>query len=264
MKGFSIIKIITAAVLLAAFFIVLNLTGFAKTFKNSFYSISSPVQKKIWQTGARTSDFLTGILKIKILERELDLVYLKNRELIGQVAALREFKKENEVLREALNIGLKKEFRLKLTRMVGIDVSQDSLLINKGEKDGISKGMPAITGQKVLLGRIGEVYRDFSEVVLISSKKSSFDAKISEKEIYGMAKGEGSFKLFLDLIPKDKEVSEGDLVVTAALGGIYPEGILIGEIKKIKKSDVESLQTAEIKPGFNIKKLDYLFIIADF
>jgi rod shape-determining protein MreC len=262
----NIKKIIAVSVLLAIIVIVSNFTGFSKNIKNFFFLISSPIQKSFWQAGKNVSVYFAGILGVRILKKELDNLHLKNQELLSQIVTMIELKKENEVLREALGLGLEKEFQLMLAQIISKDISQDSILINKGKKDGVLEGWPVITGQKekVLLGKIGQVYDRFSEVILISNKKSSFDAKISDTEIYGIVKGEGNFKLYLDLIPKDKAIFEGkDVIITSALGGVYPQGLLVGEIKTISKSDTDPFQRAEITPFFNIKDLDYLFIITE-
>ncbi|MDD2696791.1 MAG: rod shape-determining protein MreC [Candidatus Pacebacteria bacterium] len=261
---FRNLKIIVFLILLIGVFVVLNLSGFTKNIKNFFYSVSSPIQKTLWQAGKNTSDFFSGIIEIKTLKKELDSLYTKNQELLGEIVVLKELKKENETLKEALDIELQKDFQLKIAQLIGKDISQDSILLDKGQKDGILKGMPVVTSQKMLLGRIGEVYDNFSEVILISNKQSSFDAKISEKEIFGVVRGKGNQELYLDLIPKEKEVSKEDLVITAALGGIFPQGLLVGKIKDVRKTDIEPFQTAEIEPEFNLKNLDYLFIITDF
>ncbi len=200
-------------------------------------------------------------MEIKILKKELEAVYLENQALRGRIAVLAELKKENEDLRSALNIGLEKDFELELAQITGKDVSQDSILVDKGSKDGILKGFPVITSQKILLGRIGEVYENFSEVILISNKDSSFDAKIQDKDASGIVKGEGNLRLYLDLIPKNKEISKGEFVVTTALGGIFPKGILVGEITEVEKTDIQPFQKAGIKPSFRIDGLDRVFII---
>ncbi len=257
------LKVTLILILLIVFFIVLNLAGFIYEVKNFFYLISSPIQKTLWQTGDNISDFFEGISEIKILKKELETIYLKNQELLSQIVALKELKKENETLRNALNIGLEKDFQLKLSQVISKDISQDSILIDKGTKDGILKGFPVVTYQKTLLGRIGEVYENFSEVILISNKESSFDAEVQDREAEGLVKGKGNLELYLDFIPKDKEIFEGDFVVTTALGGIFPTGLLVGSIKEIKKSDIQPFQTAEIKPSFEIKELDKLFIITN-
>ncbi len=250
-------------VLLIAFFVALNLSGFSKEVKNFFYLISSPIQKTFWQAGCNVSDFFEVISKNKQIKREIDELELKIKELTAENARLKELKTENEVLRGALDIGLEKEFKLILAGAIGKDVSQDFILINKGSKDGVAKDFPVITQQKVLAGKIGEVYENFSKVILISDKKSSFDAKISETTIQGVVKGDGNLKLFLDLIPYEKEVKEGDLVVTTALGGIFPEGLLVGIIKEVLRSDIHPFQKAEVFPFFDLKELKTLFIITE-
>ncbi len=252
------------AVLILLIFVILNLTGFSSKIKNFFYLVSSSIQQNLWRAGDKTSDFFEAISEIKSLKKENEEFKLRTEGLISENSSLKELKKENETLREALELDLRKDFKLVLAQVIGKDVSQDSILINKGTKEGILKGLPVITSQKILLGRIGQVYEDFSEIILISNKESSFDAKISDKEIYGVVKGKGNLELYLDLIPKNEEISQGELVVTAALGGVFPQGLLAGVIKGIKKSDVEPFQTAEIKPSFEIKELDNLFIITNF
>jgi len=260
----SKLKIGIPLLFLIVFFLILNLTDFSGEMRNFFYLVSSPVQKTLFRTGDSISSFLSGILEIGTFKKEIENLRLDNQELIQEIINLRKMEKENEALREALKIGLEKDFKIEMTYLTQKDVSQDVILIDKGEADGIAEGMSVITPQKVLLGRIGEVYKNFSEVMLITNEKSSFDAKIVGKEIYGAAKGKGGLGLALEFLPKDKEVSLGDFVQTSALGGVYPEGLSVGEVKEVKKSDVEPFQTAEVSPFFNIKKLDILFVIKSF
>ena len=264
MKKNQKIKLIIGLFLIVIIFLVLNFIGFSKNIKSLFFSISLPIQKVFWQVGQNFSFFLTVVFSSQDLKNELNNLYSINQDLLGQIVFLKEMKKENEFLREALNLELEKDFNFVLARTISKDVFHDSILINKGIKDGISVGQPVITGQKAVLGTIGQVYDNFSEVFLISNKKSFFDAKIVDKEIYGLLKGQGNFKAYLDLIPRDKEIFENDLVITSILGGVYPANLLIGEISKINKFDVEPFQSAEIDLFFNLKNLDYLFIITDF
>lgn len=252
------------AISIASFILIIFLLNFyQKEVKNFFYKISEPIQKFLWRVGDRVSDFFETITKINKLKKEADELLLKNQELMAEIVSLKELKKENEILREALEIGLKKDFKLIFAQVIGKDVSQDSILIDQGSKDGIRKGLPVISQQKTLVGEISQVYENFSKVMLISNRESSFDAKIPDTEIYGVVKGKGNFKLYFDLIPKDQEIREGDLLVTSALGGVFPPGLLIGEVKEVKKSDVELFQKAEIKPAFDIKELKFLFVVRE-
>lgn len=264
-------KVLIGIVVVVLMVVLLNF--FQKDVRSFFYSISAPIQKVLWRAGERTSDFLGGIVRVKILKQELDELKLENQELTAQVVVLKDLKKENKTLRQALDLEFQKEFKLSLAQIISKDISQDFILIDKGSKDGISKNMPVITQQKVLVGKICEIYKNFSKVMLVSNKESSFDAKIfkkepsslnSEKDISGVVKGQGNFRILFDLIPREENLSQEDIVITSALGGIFPKGLLVGKIKEIKKSDVEPFQQAEIEPFFDISQTEILFIVLEF
>ncbi|MDP2910266.1 MAG: rod shape-determining protein MreC, partial [bacterium] len=87
---------------------------------------------------------------------------------------------------------------------------------------------------------------------------------LDQNECSGVIKGLGDFNLLLDLIPLEKEVSPGDIIVTSCLGGIFPDNLLVGEVKKVEKTDIESFQQADIEPIFDLSKSRNVFIILDF
>lgn len=246
----------------AAVLVVSLMNFFQKEVRSLFYFFSAPIQKVLFRAGDSTSDFLQGVAQVKTLKQELDEFKLENQELLGQVVALESLNKENKSLRQALDLGLQEDFKLSLAQIIGKDISQDFILIDKGAQDNILKDMPVITQQRVLVGKISEVYDNFSKVMLISYEESSFDAKIGD--ISGVVKGQGNFRILFDLIPREENIYEGDIVVTSVLGGIFPEGLLVGRIKKIKRSDVEPFQQAEIEPFFDISQTNNLFIILEF
>lgn len=275
MRSFLKSKKIIILILLIFLLIILNLTGFSKTVKGFFYLISSPIQKTLWQAGDNLSDFFEGFLRAGTFKRENEELKLKIQELLAENVSLKEFKRENETLREALDIGLEKEFELVLAQVIGKDISQDFILINKGSRDGILKEMPVITQSKILCGKISEVYEKFSKVMLLSNKESVFEARIetqtkaqtpeneNKEKIAGVIKGKGGLKVFLEFIPKEKEIKEGQLLITTSLAGIYPQGLLVGQVKKVEKSDVEPFQQAEILPFLKLEELNKVFIITN-
>jgi len=246
------------------FLFAFGLNVFVKEIKGFFYSFSLPIQKVFYQAGEKTSDFLLNIIKTQDLKDKADQLELKNQELKAQVISLEELEQENKSLKQALDIELEKDFKLSLAEIIGKDISQDFIMIDKGIKDGLSKNMPVITEQKILVGKISEVYDRFSKVILISNKESSFDAQIMSLFYSGIIKGRGNSKLLFELIPQEEEISQGDVVVSSVLGGIFPNDLLVGEVKAIRKSDLESFQIAEIEPFFDISQTKNVFIILDF
>ncbi|XOB46525.1 MAG: rod shape-determining protein MreC [Candidatus Nealsonbacteria bacterium] len=241
-----------------------NLSPFSERIKNFFYSLSEPVQKWLWEKGGGISDFFEMILRMKRLEQENEKLKLENQELIIKNINLEQLRRDNEILLTALNLNLQEEFKLIISQVIGKEIDGDYLIIDKGSEDGIAFGFPVITQQKSLVGKVIQVYESTSKIQLLTSKDNSFDVEIFEKEIYGLAEGKGNFNLLLELIPREKEINLTDKIITTTLGGNFPEGLLVGEIKKVKKSDVASFQEAEIQPAFDIREIDYLFLITNF
>lgn len=257
-------KIAIIPVLMVIFFLVLNLTPLGKEVKNFFYLISSPIQNTFWGAGVRASGFFEFIIEMKNLKEENEELKLKIKDLLVENLALKELKKENEMLRKALDMGLEKEFQLMLARVTGKDAGQDFISIDKGSQDGILEGFPVITQQKFLIGRVSQIYRNFSKVLLISHSKSLFDGKVAESEILGIVKGEGDLRVAFDRIPREKEIKEESLVVTSDLGGVFPFGLLIGKVSRIEKADPEPFYRAELSPFFNMRELEDVFIILNY
>lgn len=250
---------ISVAILL---FLILNI--FSHSVRNVFYTMSSPLQKVMWRVGESSANFLSPFFAVHKIKDENSNLVLQNNQLREQLSLSKGLEAENKVLRDALGLNLQKDYKLTLAEVISKDTSKDSILIYKGTEDGILQGMPVINEQKVLFGKISEVYKNFSRLTIISEKGSASDVKIKDKDIYGVIRGDGNLNLYLDLIPRDASLALGDVVLTSSLEGNFPKDLLVGTVGKIKIEDTKPFQTAELKPFFDINSTDNLFIITNF
>jgi len=263
---------ITLIIVIVLFLIVLQ-----TPVRSFFYSASSPLQKWFWSKGLENSGLWSAFFNAESLKIENQGLESENKFLLSRIVELNQFRDENERLREALDLGLADYFNLLETNILSKDIVNDVILINKGEEDGISKGMPVITFQKILVGEIDEVYNTSSHVRLITDYKMKFSVEIEDAEIQALAKGQGNQKIILDLIPKDKELINGALVITSdplagrtsgepkdgGPEGGFPKGLLVGEIAKIEKTDLTPFQKAEVSAFFNIHEASTLLVITN-
>lgn len=250
-------------------FLIGTLNLFQNQFKNFFYSITEPFQKILLKTGNNSSNFLGAFLKINNLAGENEEIKKRNLELLQEIIVLQQLKVENQTLKEIVSCGLEKEFKLILTEAIGIDSKQDFILIDKGSEDGILEDMPIINSQKVLFGKVSQVYKNFSKIMLISNKNSVLDIKIQKDDtispiIYGAIRGEGNLSATLDLVSLENEIKNNDILITSSLEGTFPKGLLIGRITEPNQNDLKPFQTAKIELFFNLKQSDKLFIISDY
>lgn len=249
--------------LFLVFFLILFLL-FREEFENIFYLVCENIQPGLLKIGKKVFNILSFFTKAKKLEKENDNLLLENRKLKSIILGLQRLEQENTDLKKALDLNLQEEFQLLSSKIIFINTSEDLFLINKGRNDGIIENMAVITPDKTLIGEIGEVYDNFSKVKMITNKEMNFPVLIQNREVIAGARGTGALRLLVELIPQEKKIETGDLVITNGLDGVLPTGLLVGEIKDIKKSDLSPHQQASLNLLFNLNDLDVVFTVLDY
>lgn len=254
------LKIISLMIVVIAAVLVFNIPAVNGVLKNSVYAALNPVQHNMWTAGANTRSFFDRLTKMNGAATENENLKRQINDLMAQVSELDAIKKENDFLRQGLNLELDKDFDLKLADIVARDVVQDAIIIDKGSNDLVQEGMPVITSERALVGRVNKTYSNYSEVTLVTAKDFSFDVKIGDDGIDGLVKGGGADKAIVDLVPKDRELKEGSAVSTSQLGGIFPGGLLVGTVSGVDNSDVNTFQSAKLAPAFDLNMSLHVFV----
>ena len=254
------LKIISLMIVVIAAVLVFNIPAVNGVLKNSVYAALNPVQHNMWTAGANTRSFFDRLTKMSGAASENENLKRQINDLMAQVSELDAIKRENDFLRQGLNLDLDKDFDRKLADIVAKDVAQDAIIIDKGSKGLVQEGMPVITSERALVGRVSKTYSNYSEVTLVTAKDFSFDVKIGDDGIDGLVKGGGADKAIVDLVPKDKELKEGSAVSTSQLGGIFPGGLLVGTVSGVDNSDVNTFQSAKLSPAFDVNMSLQVFV----
>ncbi len=200
----------------------------------------------------------------------------------GGVTNLFNIKKENEKLKQELQIykqrelnveflsnqnkNLKKileseESYLKKENMILSKVLIDkgspflkSIIINRGSKSGILKGMP-VMDKDYLVGRVVEINYLSSRVLLLNDLNSRIPVTFGKDGVQAILKGNGDNRPILEYLPEDFIVEEGIDVFTSGKDGIFFPGTPIG--KTTEKGEVklfsESSQLSFVKVDLSNK-----------
>ena len=120
-----------------------------------------------------------------------------------------------------------------------------TITINRGARDGLTVGMPVLTGQG-LVGRVLQVSANASRVLLITDRDSAVSARLQTSRVQGSLRGQLSGNLRLTMIPLGDVVQVGDLVITSGLGGNFPPDIVIGIVTSTRQFEFELFQEAEV------------------
>ena len=244
------------------------LTILQSSIKNITYTISSPFLKGFGNAGNYTAGLFGGIFKRDALTQENSNLKQENENLLSRVVDLQEQITQNQAIQNVVSNTLQDNFKLTLAEVINLDSVNDFALINRGAEDGISENMPVISSTKVLLGKTTKVYKNFSQVMLISNKNSVVDANILQEtginSIPGVIKGSGGLLSYLDLVSSNQTLHEADTLITSGLEGVFPKNLLIGKIISVDKNDAKPFQTAKIQPFFSTQNIDTFFIITNY
>ncbi len=254
-------------------FLVLSFTFFSffdKT-SNFVFFVSEKPQSALFSIKNFFSEWFGAVFSIKDIIKENAKLKEENKKLTKDVIDLQAIKKENEILREQLKLKKQNGYKIKDAKIVSFDLGNlsDFAVINKGKRDGIKKDMPVILSPNVLLGKISEVYENYSMVLLITDRNSKVNVKLfsedAKRDVYsGVASGYFGKSLLVDLIEKKYLVLVGDLLVTSGLDGIYPEGLVVGRINSIKTSDNAVFNQAFLSPSFLPLKTNLVFVVTEY
>ena len=138
-----------------------------------------------------------------------------------------------------------------------------TIVINKGTRDGIARGMPVVTAQG-LVGRVIEVSGNASRVLLVIDPNSNVTARLQNSRAQGTVEGLLTGNLRMRLIPLDADVQVGDIVITSGLGGSFPPDIPIGQVTSRRQLQFELNQEAEVRSLVNFDTLEFVLVITNF
>ena len=144
----------------------------------------------------------------------------------------------------------------------------ETIKISAGSSDGVSRNDAVIT-QDGLIGRVSTVTGGTSEVALITDGESGVAARVAGKGPEGLVSGVvgNPGRLDLSLIQGEKEVKDGDRLVTAGLateGGLtsrYPADIPIGEVVETIPAEQEQREQVNVEPFADLADLTEVTVL---
>ena len=112
-----------------------------------------------------------------------------------------------------------------------------SIIINKGTKHNITKGM-TILNNNYLVGKVVEVNFSTARVLLLSDLNSKTPVTIEPGSIQAILSGTGKNNGTIQYAKENLPINVGSIVFTSGAGGLFKEGIPIGKIVEINNKKV--------------------------
>lgn len=106
---------------------------------------------------------------------------------------------------------------------------RQSVLLNVGARDGLVDGWATMDGIG-LVGRISGVAQNTSRVILLTDASSRIPATIQPSGQPAIIIGDNSAAPPIDFLENPDQVRPGDRVVSSGDGGVFPAGLVIGQV----------------------------------
>lgn len=165
-------------------------------------------------------------------------IYEQNQELRRELQQMKAWKEaalqleqKNAKLLDLNNVRLDPKYTF-VTGVVLADSGspfRQSVLLNIGERDGIVDGWATMDGIG-LVGRISGVGKNTSRVILLTDSNSRIPVSIQPSGQKALLVGDNTAAPPIEFLESPEVVRPGDRVVSSGDGGVFPSGILVGQV----------------------------------
>ena len=263
-------------VLLIAVVVLLGLIIYTATGGGSFLAsllgfVSSPMQSIATDVTGNVTEFLDldGYSKDELKEL-VGVLQEEKAQLEDQLVDYETLKQENDQLKTQLGLEEEEpENELRAASVIGRDPNDVfyGFSIDQGTLSGVTQGAPVIT-DKGLVGVVTQAYATTSKVACLLSEDVKVAAWSPKRQESGVITSDiataGTGLLRLSYLSGSTQVQEGDIITTSGEGGSYPQGLKIGTVQSVEKSENDISQYAVIRPFEDLTQVKEVFVITDF
>ncbi len=231
----------------------------------AFLGMVTPVLRSGSGIERKVTAYREGLKTLAELEKEVNQLRIANKELKATNQTLRGLEAENNRLRTALGYHERSVFQLMPAQIIGRDASTwyKTIVIDRGAEELVSPDMPVIT-EDGLVGKTTIVSAHSSVVVLISDESCKVAVTVEGSRDQGIVRGEraqtGSApEITLNFLSKQARLTPGQKVFTSGVGGVFPAGVLVGEVREFKVRELDAYAT--IAPSVPLTTLQDVFVV---
>jgi rod shape-determining protein MreC len=178
----------------------------------------------------------------------LDMLVAQNARLKGLLDAQK-------------NLGLSVQF----ARLIDVDLDpfRHRIVLDVGANQGLAVGQPVIDAHGVM-GQVIEVLPNTAVAMLITDPTHAIPVVVERTGLRAIAYGSGAIdRLELPNIPISADIKVGDKLLTSGLGGRFPAGFPVGEIRLVH-TDKSGLFTAAVaQPAAALDRSGEVLLLRD-
>ena len=100
-------------------------------------------------------------------------------------------------------------------------------------------------------------------MLLLTDRSSGVGAVVQRSRARGVVFGTGGKRCRFDYVGQDEDIVVGDIVVTSGMDGVFPKGIEIGKVTRVRKNANQVFLDVDIAPTVDFAHLESVFVVTD-
>lgn len=214
----------------------------------------------------KTFDFFGGVWNSYI---SLVNVHEENEELRAENGRLKldnsllvEKVSEYERLKKLLNFREFSKLDSIACNVIGRNITGylKYIIIDRGSRDGVKRKDPVIS-YSGLVGMVSEVYADTAKVEVVLNPGSNVSVMNSRTRTVGIVRGDGRGKMAVDFYDRLDDVKPEDILITSGLGGVYPKGIIVGQVDTVEDAVMGLFKNLTLTSNVDFYKLENVLVV---
>lgn len=181
---------------------------------------------------------------------------------LNRMAAVAE---QNERLKQLLDTQHSLDLNVQLARVINVDLGsyRHRMLVNVGTHDGVKPGQVVIDAHGVM-GQVVEVMPRTSLVMLVTDPDSAIPVVVERTGLRTVAYGTRDGDLLsLPNISMAADVHPGDKLLSSGLGGRFPPGFPVGEIRSVEPAASGMFLEGRARPSADLDRSDNVLLLHD-
>ena len=261
------VVIIALLILLILFYISILSVGKDNALGRTLGVAVVQMQKPFTFLGNTISDKVISFTSADNTERENEELKLRITELEQELSIERLNKSELAELKQLSkafdNQKVMSQFNPVAAEIISYDGSSifNVFTVNAGSTSGIEIN-DAVINEKGLIGRVSSLGSNSCKIISIvdESNKIGFQM-VKNLRFRGVTQGNGNDELRGYLFNTDSPISVGDVLITSGIGGVYPAGLIIGNVNTVENSKGSPLKNITVKPAVDFKSIKKVAIL---
>jgi rod shape-determining protein MreC len=224
---------------------------------------SSPLQNATTSVLEGVRDGFSGYVALRGAHDEAAQCRAELSVARAELNTLKEAGLENERLKKLLGYADATGPQEVHARVVGLNPSPQflSVRLNKGESDGVKRGMPVVTPDGVV-GQVARASGSYSDVMLLTDPSSRVGIAVQRSRVRGTVTGLGPDRAMgLDNVLRADDVQDGDIVVTSGTDGIFPAGLVVGRVRGLVRHETAMFLQAQIDPSVDLRRFEEVLVV---